>query len=612
LAVAIIAVALFVTRKHAADSTGTIATAKRAPMNIVVLEGGTSEAHESQEIKCEVKGDTKILSIVDEGYYVTPEDVGKGLVLVELDSKKLRDSEIDQELQFQTAKAGYADARARYEIQVSQSASDLKAAQLVVKFALMDLERYLGTEVMKKLFAELGLQASVGDLSLDAMKMMKTPPEKPADKPDKTDSKAGERPENKPAPASEGNADAPKPSAEEAGHAVDAVKLELEERKKERGVDFAKYANVESLGDGEAQQKLRGLEDALMLAERELGLANITLEGTKRLYDSQFVTKNDLDNDEMGAKRKEIARDAAETSKQLYIKYGFLKEAETYLSGYVEAVHKLDRAKEMAISALAQAEVGLNSAEIRLQVQERQLNEVRDQISKCTIRAKKPGLVAYGGNDPWGRDDRIIEGAPVRERQTIITIPDTTQMDIKVKVHESVVKMVKKDQKVNIHFDAYPQEQLTGIVQKISVLPDSQNRWMNPDMKIYTTVVAIDGKQEWIKPGMSAECEIIIEEIPDVLQVPMQAVSVDKGEQVCFARVLGGLERRVVQPGRFNDSFVEIVSGLKEGDVVVLRAPTEPDENPDADSAENGKDKGKDNTKGKDKRPEKGKEAAPK
>ena len=59
-------------------------TAKKGDLEITVVEGGSLEAQEKVEVKSEVEGQTKILSIVDEGYFVTPDDVESMKVLVEL------------------------------------------------------------------------------------------------------------------------------------------------------------------------------------------------------------------------------------------------------------------------------------------------------------------------------------------------------------------------------------------------------------------------------------------------------------------------------------------------------------------------------------------------
>src|SRR5437868_28472 len=87
-------------------------TVKRGVLPITVLEGGSIEALESQEVRSEVKGGqgTKILKIVDEGYQVTDEDVKNGKILVELDSADLKGKIIQEEIQFQTSLASFTEA----------------------------------------------------------------------------------------------------------------------------------------------------------------------------------------------------------------------------------------------------------------------------------------------------------------------------------------------------------------------------------------------------------------------------------------------------------------------------------------------------------------------
>jgi multidrug efflux pump subunit AcrA (membrane-fusion protein) len=146
-------------------------------------------------------------------------------------------------------------------------------------------------------------------------------------------------------------------------------------------------------------------------------------------------------------------------------------------------------------------------------------------------------------------------------------------MSVKLKIHESHIKKIKKGMKANIRIDAFPDEKLSGEVTKVGVLPDSQNRWMNPDMKVYVTTISIDAVYDWLKPGMSAKVEVLVNELPDVVFVPVQAVSNEDGEHVCYMASVGGPKRRAVEIGEFNDEFIEIKKGLKEGEKVFLRAP---------------------------------------
>ena len=72
---------------------------------------------------------------------------------------------------------------------------------------------------------------------------------------------------------------------------------------------------------------------------------------------------------------------------------------------------------------------------------------------------------------------------------------------------------------------------------------------------------------------MTAKVEVIIEELKDVLNVPIQSVVTREGLKVCYVAGDTGTEMREVDTGLFNDDFVEIKSGIKEGEKVLLSPP---------------------------------------
>src|SRR5947207_2706313 len=93
--------------------------ARRGQLDINVVESGSLQALESQEIKCEVRvgyQGTKILKIIEEGYLVTEDDVRTNKVLCELDSSDLQKQLMQQEIEFQSALASLTDAQQSYQI----------------------------------------------------------------------------------------------------------------------------------------------------------------------------------------------------------------------------------------------------------------------------------------------------------------------------------------------------------------------------------------------------------------------------------------------------------------------------------------------------------------
>jgi len=140
-------------------------------------------------------------------------------------------------------------------------------------------------------------------------------------------------------------------------------------------------------------------------------------------------------------------------------------------------------------------------------------------------------------------------------------------------VHESVVKQVVPGAPAYVTIDAHPEKRLTGRVTKVGVMPDRGNWWLNPGLKTYLTEITLDETPAGLKPGMSAQVEIRVVDRPGVLQVPVSSVHLDKGYQVVYVRTPRGPEVRRVEVGLSNDRTVEIVSGLKEGEMVHLYKP---------------------------------------
>ena len=572
--------------RHASSEGASTATftVTRGPMEITVLEGGSVEARESRQMKCEVQGATKILKIVDEGYQISQADVDKGLVLIELDAKLLLDQQVNQELEYQNSMAALTSAREAYEIQLNQNESELKTANLTIQLNRMDFERYLGEELAGRIIKEIEESRK----TQQAKQKREREEEQAAKDAAKAAAAAAGTPLEE-APLDE-------KAAAEAGENMVAVTGISDMAP---SINLLDQAKPDDLGDGDARQRMRQLENDLVLTQQDVALGATVLEGTKRLFAKDFVTKNKLDNDQLAYNRKEIAQQTASTSKGLFLKYEFPKTAQKFASTYEDALRKMERARKVAVSQLAQSEAARNSAEVRYNVQARKRRELAEQIEKCKVKAKYTGMVVYGTGEHNWRSEPIEEGATVREQQVMLTIPDASAMAVKVQIHESFVQKIQPDQKARIRLDSNPNVLLTGAVHRISVLPDSQNRWMNPDLKVYATIIYIDGSQEWLKPGMSAEAEIIVDNLEDVVQIPLQAVTLENNQQVCYVSTPLGNERRVLETGAYNTAMIVVTKGVSPGEKVLLRSPNAQGK----DSSEAAPKEGKD---AKEKTPEKG------
>jgi len=338
-------------------------------------------------------------------------------------------------------------------------------------------------------------------------------------------------------------------------------------------VAFDKLVDNSDLG-GDALQQKRNLQSAIDLADEKLKRAVSKVEWTRKLEKLGYVTGSELEADELAAKTAQVDLDQARTALDLFLRYEFPKQAEKYYTDWREFKHEYDRVDARTQSELDSAKADLENQRKALEIEEKRLRKTRDQLEKTTIRAPQPGMVVFEtGRSRWGQAPPMEVGSTVQHRQVLIKLPDMSEMNVKVRLHESVVKQASLGAPAFATIDAMPKNRLTGKVTKIAVMPDRQQWWMNPGLKTYSTEITLDSTPPGMKPGMSAQVEILVEARDDVLQVPISAVHVDKGFQVVYVKTPAGIETRRVDVGLSSDQAVEIASGLAEGEQVYLYKP---------------------------------------
>lgn len=535
--------------------------AQRGPLQVNVLQGGEIRALHNHEVKSEIEIPTKILSIIPEGYMVTEEDVKEGKVLIELDSSDLKARIQDHEIEFQTTVSNYIDADEGREIQRSENQSLVRDMKEASVFALMDFEKYLGSDLTVKILTDAKLPATGEELDkyVSILDTQSNAPTKVGD------IKLADSSTQKTAPP--------------------AIIKPVTKIRSER-IDFSPFLEGQAQGDGEAQQTLRQLEDKSLLSKSELAVAKQKVESSERLSARSFISKTQLENDQVTFEKVSLSVKTAETELSLFKKYVFSKQCALLLSAYRESLTKLERVVRANRSKMAQAETRFQTSKRRYEMELAKRESLEQQLKACTIKATQPGLVAYGDLDAsssYNYSNSIEEGASVRLRQTMLTIPDMTRMGVHVKIHESQVKKVKIGQEVRIKVDAEPGKVLEGRVAELALLPDSGSSRYTPNLKVYPCTIHISGMHDWLKPGMNAKAEIIVDQLTQVVFVPVQSIEVEQDKHFCYIRTGGKMERRPITTGVFNDEFIEIRNGLSEGDAVAISLPkktTTDDANP--------------------------------
>ncbi len=262
------------------------------------------------------------------------------------------------------------------------------------------------------------------------------------------------------------------------------------------------------------------------------------------------------------------------------------------------------------ITATTNAEVAKATYEASLfdiQRLESQLRQQRENLSRTTVYSPMDGHVTLLTSK---LGERVV-GTSMMTGTEVMRVADLTKMEVRVDVNENDIVSVKKGDTARITVDAYPDQKFTGVVYEIANMAKTTGAGTQEQVTNFEVKILILDHQGKLRPGMSASADIETETATNVLTVPIQSVTVrniDEGlsaEEIAerrekkemqsgdntsssaksqalqaradrekLSRVVfvkeGNLARmRKVQTGIADNAYIEIKSGVKEGEEVI-------------------------------------------
>jgi RND family efflux transporter MFP subunit len=320
--------------------------------------------------------------------------------------------------------------------------------------------------------------------------------------------------------------------------------------------DTAVIAKREYL-EGTNLQERQLIESEVFVAEENLNRAKEYYAYSQKLASKGYVNELQLEADRFAVEKANKDLDAAKTKLHVLDEFTKPKMLSTLESAIQIAKAKWDSAQ--------------NSHELELE----KLAELDDQIAKCTIVAPEDGVVKYAHvMDGRGDQEFIVEeGAVVRERQVIITLPNADSMRVSLSVNESLVQYVLSGLEASISPVGFGDRVLHGVVERVNQYAEPTG-WRQANVKEYKALVSIDNPTADLRAGMTASVTVRCTEIPNAIQVPVQTVYAHGSKFYCFVYDQGSWEAREVKTGPTNDKFFVIESGLNEGDQVAMSPRT--------------------------------------
>lgn len=240
-------------------------------------------------------------------------------------------------------------------------------------------------------------------------------------------------------------------------------------------------------------------------------------------------------------------------------------------SGEVTQIHVTAGTKVSAGTALVtlggeSAQNALENADIAVENARLSLQRAQDALDNYTVTAPISGTVIEKNFKQGDKLDGNTTGA-------LAVLYDLSKLKLSMNVSELNIGQVQAGQQVEITAEALPGETFLGTVDQVSINGTTTNGFTT-----YPVTILLE-EYGALNPGMNVSAKIIVERAEGALSVPVEAVNSDStvlvpGEGALnpdgTVADLSKAERRAVTLGRGDQAYIEITSGLKEGDVVLV------------------------------------------
>lgn len=154
-----------------------------------------------------------------------------------------------------------------------------------------------------------------------------------------------------------------------------------------------------------------------------------------------------------------------------------------------------------------------------------------------------------------------MQGSPSVAFATVETLDD---LEIKFSAIEIYAAQLKEGNIVSVTIDAFPGETFSAKITKISPV-------VNPANRMTEITVKLDKTDSRLKPGMYVRLSVQLQKKENVVVVPFSALTISQNETYCYVAKDDRAVRTVVETGIKNEGFVEVVSGLSEGDRLIVK-----------------------------------------
>ncbi|RAJ10820.1 multidrug efflux pump subunit AcrA (membrane-fusion protein) [Chitinophaga skermanii] len=312
---------------------------------------------------------------------------------------------------------------------------------------------------------------------------------------------------------------------------------------------------VATLDPAVVSKKISDFQTQLMTAQTTLSQTALDTALTLR------EARTNMQNLEFQAEQKKLAVELSKFEPKATI-----RQAEI---DYEKSHRDIAEAESNYKIKVRQAEAKMQQAQTNLNRFQNIINDLESLRSRFRLMANKQGLLVY-------IPDRMTNGkkkagSVVRSWDPrVAMVPDLSSMMSKTYINEVDISKIKKEQPVNMSLDAFPDVKLAGKI--VSVASIGENR-PGSNAKVFEVQIKLDKVDTILRPGMTTSNNILVNETPNQLIIPLEAVFAEKEISFVYLRDGNSVIKQEVKLGKANDEEVIVAKGIKEGDEIYLSEP---------------------------------------
>ncbi len=320
--------------------------------------------------------------------------------------------------------------------------------------------------------------------------------------------------------------------------------------------------NEVSRGDTLIIFDLSEIEKAIVDNEQKLMIANAELE---KMLASQQSAIDDLEADlEISRLSREISRINFEQS----VHESEITRQEIALR-LENADIALERAKERIENRKRINQEDLFQKKLSIQQLQNILDEAQLTAQSLFVTSPANGIAILEQN--WMTQQKWAVGEQPWSGTKLIELPDLEEMMAEIRVNEVDVSKVLPGMEVLLIADAYSDKSYRGKISAIANL--AQNKDNTSKIKVFPVDINIAGTSEELLPGLTVSCRIRIQEIPDVLFIPFEALFREQATEFVYVKSGSGFRRQDVRTGPANTDFIVVTEGLSGNEELAMADP---------------------------------------